>query len=63
VDDGHLFTGKVELGQVIETAAAQVAAEELDVGFERVRMVTADTDRTPDECYTSARSTRPKSTL
>jgi CO/xanthine dehydrogenase Mo-binding subunit len=47
-----VFTGKAELGQGILTALAQIAAEELDVGFDMIRMVSADTSRGPDEQYT-----------
>jgi nicotinate dehydrogenase subunit B len=47
-----VFTGKAELGQGILTALAQIAAEELDVGFEKIRMVGADTSQGPDEQYT-----------
>jgi nicotinate dehydrogenase subunit B len=47
-----VFTGKGELGQGILTALAQIAAEELDVGFDKIRMVSADTSRGPDEQYT-----------
>src|ERR1700723_1652187 len=42
-----VFTGKAELGQGIRTALSQVAAEELDVPFEFINLVTADTRRTP----------------
>ena len=38
-----VFTGKAELGQGIKTAVLQVAAEELDVPFEGLKLVTADT--------------------
>src|SRR5437660_618034 len=48
-----VFTGKVELGQGIVTALAQIAAEELDLPLARVSMVTADTGRTPNEGVTS----------
>jgi nicotinate dehydrogenase subunit B len=48
-----VFTGKVELGQGIVTALAQIAAEELDLPLARVTMVTADTGRTPNEGVTS----------
>jgi CO/xanthine dehydrogenase Mo-binding subunit len=48
-----VFTGKVEFGQGIASALAQVAADELDVGYLRIDMVTADTSRTPDEGFTS----------
>jgi nicotinate dehydrogenase subunit B len=47
-----IFTGKAELGQGILTALAQIAAEELDVGFGKIRMISADTSRGPDEQYT-----------
>ncbi len=48
-----VFTGKAELGQGIETALAQVAAEELAVAPTSIAIVTADTSRTPDEGYTA----------
>src|SRR5258708_39834394 len=49
-----VFTGKAELGQGILTALAQIAAEELDVGLDKIRMVSADTSLGPDEQYTFA---------
>src|SRR5205823_6272485 len=48
-----VFTGKVELGQGIVTALAQIAAEELDVPLGRVTMVSGDTGRTPNEGQTA----------
>ena len=45
--------GKVELGQGVLTALAQVAAEELDVGLGQVRMMPAVTGLSPDEGYTA----------
>src|SRR5438552_14873180 len=48
----RVFTGKLELGQGIRTAIAQVAAEELDLAMESVEVVLADTGITPDEGYT-----------
>ena len=48
-----VFTGKAELGQGVKTALMQVAAEELDVDFARVTIVTADTAATPNEGYTA----------
>ena len=45
----HVSTGKVELGQGLRTAIARIAAEELDVSLERVRVHTADTDMGPVE--------------
>ncbi|HYV65389.1 MAG TPA: molybdopterin cofactor-binding domain-containing protein [Myxococcales bacterium] len=47
------FTGKVELGQGIVTALAQIVADELDVDLARVEMISGDTSRTPDEGVTS----------
>jgi len=44
-----VFSGKAELGQGIATALAQLAAEELDVALDRIRVVLADTQQTPDE--------------
>ncbi len=48
-----VFTGKVELGQGILTALSQIAADELDLPFERVRMVSGSTAETPDEGHTA----------
>ena len=48
-----VFTGKVELGQGIATALAQIAAEELDLPLARIKMVSGDTAQTPDEGHTS----------
>jgi nicotinate dehydrogenase subunit B len=48
-----VFTGKVELGQGIVTALAQIAAEELDVPLKQVTMVSGDTGRTPNEGQTA----------
>ena len=45
--------GKCELGQGIRTALAQIAAEELDVAFERIRVATVDTDHSPNEGRTT----------
>jgi nicotinate dehydrogenase subunit B len=45
--------GKVEIGQGIVTALAQIAADELDVGLARVRMVRASTSASPNEGVTS----------
>jgi nicotinate dehydrogenase subunit B len=48
-----VFTGKAELGQGFRTAAQQIAAEELDVAFESLKVITADTRLTANEGYTS----------
>ncbi|HXF66351.1 MAG TPA: molybdopterin cofactor-binding domain-containing protein [Burkholderiales bacterium] len=47
------FPGKVEIGQGILTALAQIVAEELDVALERVRLAPTDTSYSPDEGVTS----------
>ena len=47
-----VFTGKVELGQGILTALAQIAAEEMDVGLDQIGIVSGNTVRGPDEGYT-----------
>lgn len=48
-----VLTGKVEIGQGIVSAMAQMAADELDVALERVRMIPVDTLQSPDEGTTS----------
>ncbi len=45
--------GKVEIGQGIVTALAQIAADELDVDIGRVRMIRASTAGSPNEGVTS----------
>lgn len=44
-----IFSGKVDLGTGIETAMAQIAAEELDLPLDRVAVVQGDTALTPDQ--------------
>jgi nicotinate dehydrogenase subunit B len=48
-----IFTGKVELGQGILTALAQIAAEELDLPLSRIEMISGDTGQTPNEGHTA----------
>ena len=45
--------GKVEIGQGIVTALAQIAADELDVDIARVQMVRTNTSASPNEGVTS----------
>ena len=53
--DGKILvtTGKVDIGTGIETAMAQIAAEELEVPFEKVQMVMGDTAKTVDQGRTA----------
>ncbi len=44
-----VFSGKVELGTGVETAMAQLVADELDVPFTSIRMVMGDTQLCPDQ--------------
>jgi CO/xanthine dehydrogenase Mo-binding subunit len=48
-----IASGKVELGQGILTALAQIAAEELGVPLDKIRMLPASTAYSPDEGVTS----------
>jgi nicotinate dehydrogenase subunit B len=45
--------GKVEIGQGILTALVQIVADELDVGLEHVRLLPANTSRSPNEAVTA----------
>lgn len=49
----RVATGKVELGQGILTALAQIAADELDVAPADLRMLSGDTGASPAEGFTS----------
>src|SRR5476649_2643537 len=46
-------TGRVELGQGVLTAMAQIAADELDVAMARITIHSGDTMRAPNEGYTA----------
>lgn len=54
-----LMVGKVELGQGILTAMQQVCAEELDVDFSRIRMISGDTSLVPNEGTTAGSFSMP----
>jgi nicotinate dehydrogenase subunit B len=45
----HVFTGKPEIGMGVETAYAQIVAEELDVSVDHVDFVLGDTARTANQ--------------
>jgi nicotinate dehydrogenase subunit B len=49
----RVFTAKVELGQGIVTAMAQVAAEELRLPLQKVTVISGDTRYSPKESYTA----------
>jgi len=49
----EVHSGKVEIGQGILTAIAQIVADELDIDLGRVRMVAASTASSPNEGVTS----------
>ena len=52
-----IFCGKVDLGTGARTALTQLAADELDVAFERIEMVMGDTATTPDQWLTAGNLT------
>ncbi len=49
----RVFTAKVELGQGIVTAMAQIAAEELRLPLSQIVVVSGDTRHSPNESYTA----------
>lgn len=55
-----LLIGKVELGQGITTAVQQICADELDVDFERIRIISGDTFLGPDEGGTTGSFSMPQ---
>jgi nicotinate dehydrogenase subunit B len=60
-EDGTVtcYTGKIEMGQGIITSLAMEMAEELNVPFEKVKMVMGDTDLCPyDQGTWGSMSTR-----
>ena len=59
--DGGLTvrSGKVDIGQRISAAVALVAAEELDIGLDRVRVAPRATGEVPDEGYSSGSRSMP----
>lgn len=61
-DDGRVGVrvGKVELGQGILTALAQVAADALDLPVDRVTMLSAHTELGPDEGITAGSMSVPQ---
>ena len=52
-----VFSGKVDLGTGVETALAQIVAEELDVPFNRIHMIGLDTSKAINQGTTSGSRT------
>src|SRR4051812_34775798 len=48
-----VYCGKVDLGQGLRIAIPQIAAEELDIGIDKIRYVEGDTALTPNQGRTS----------
>ena len=49
-----LWNGASELGQGLRTVLCQIAAEELGIAYEDVRIISSDTEKTPDSGPVSA---------
>ncbi len=45
----NIYSGKVDLGTGVRTALTQIAADELDVPFAKVKIIEGDTLLTPDQ--------------
>jgi len=58
-EDGSVncYTGKIEMGQGAITSLAQIMADEIEVPFERVKMVMGDTDLCPWDGGTNGSNT------
>jgi CO/xanthine dehydrogenase Mo-binding subunit len=55
--DVTILFGKVELGTGVDTAVAQLVADELGVAFDRVHVLAADTTRSQNQGYTAGSQT------
>lgn len=55
-DDGSvlILSGACDMGQGSDTAFCQIAAEELGIPYERVRIISGDSDTTPDALASTA---------
>ncbi|HSI71201.1 MAG TPA: molybdopterin cofactor-binding domain-containing protein [Gillisia sp.] len=65
LEDGRvkIFTGKMELGQGIRIAIAQVAAEELNMEVDLIEVHLAETGVTPNEGYTAGSNSIARSAM
>jgi nicotinate dehydrogenase subunit B len=52
-----VFSSKVDLGTGVETALGQIVADELDVQFKQIRMITGDTTLAVDQGITAGSRT------
>ena len=52
-----VFSSKVDLGTGVETALGQIVADELDVQFKQIKMVTGDTTKAVDQGITAGSRT------
>ena len=52
-----VYSGKVDLGTGVETALAQIVAEELDVPFDKIHMSSVDTAKAIDQGITAGSRT------
>ena len=52
-----VYSGKVDLGTGVDTALAQIVAEELDVPFNRIHMIELDTAKAIDQGITAGSRT------
>lgn len=50
----HIHIGRVEMGQGLNSAIAQLAAEELDIAVHRIIMLPVDTASAPNEGFTDS---------
>ena len=50
----HIHIGRIEMGQGLNSAIAQLAAEELDVAIERIVVARVDTASAPNEGFTDS---------
>jgi len=53
----NLYLPKTEMGQGVHTGLAQIAAEELEINLEQIKVLHASTDRLVDPVATSASTT------
>src|SRR5690242_3329115 len=52
-----VFSSKVDLGTGVETALGQIVADELDVEFKQIKMITGDTTLAVDQGITAGSRT------